>query len=154
MTACTLSELPNWVQALAAAGLVVMTFLTLIVLKRYAADTKTIAENSSRQVESSQMPFIALVQREPGHSSNWAIKNQGFGPAINIQYTRFVREKEPPLSQWVTPLAPSEQYSVENKDVAIEGGFKVDYESLSGKKYRTIVARANGKLKQTFQRLA
>jgi hypothetical protein len=57
--------------------------------------------------------------------------------------------------QWNTPLAPGEEYVVarESGDVLHTIGFTVEYESLSGKKYRTISKRTNGDLKTTFQKL-
>jgi hypothetical protein len=45
------ADLPSWIQALAALSLVILTFLTLIVLRKYAADTKKIANISFMQVE-------------------------------------------------------------------------------------------------------
>src|SRR5438128_6468073 len=82
------ADLPSWIQALAAACLVILTLLTLIVLRRYAADTKKIADVSASQTESSQMPFLAVVMRADTFDSRggWGIENQGFGPAINVSY--------------------------------------------------------------------
>ena len=79
------ADLPSWIQALAALSLVILTFLTLIVLRKYAADTKKIANISASQTESSQMPFLAVVMRPETYNSSggWGIENQGFGPAIN-----------------------------------------------------------------------
>jgi hypothetical protein len=89
MAQCILGTLPNWIQALAAISIVGLTLITLIVLKHYAADTKTIARASVSQLENSQMPFLAVIMRpNTVHSTGgWGIENQGFGPAINVLYS-------------------------------------------------------------------
>src|SRR5690349_11101744 len=78
-------DLPNWIQAISAIAIVILTGITLLVLRGYASDTKTIAKVSTSQTENSQMPFLAVV-RIPAHEQ-WHIQNQGFGPAINVRYT-------------------------------------------------------------------
>jgi hypothetical protein len=102
------------------------------------------------------MPFIALVMMtdEQRTSYPWAIKNQGFGPAVNIYYTRFLSEDKPPMRQWLTPLGPADQFLLTREvGYLLNDGFTVEYESLSGKKYRTTVKRIDGDMKTTFQRL-
>jgi hypothetical protein len=42
----------DWVQAVASIALVVLTFITLYFLRRYVLDTKTLAETSVKQMES------------------------------------------------------------------------------------------------------
>ncbi|MGB8496076.1 MAG: hypothetical protein WCE53_16880 [Candidatus Acidiferrum sp.] len=143
------------IQTITQVVLALVTMGALIVLIGYARDTKTIAKNGSEQIESSLLPFIALVEREEsGHSSNWAIKNLGKGPALNIYYSRSLSNDKPKM-QAITPLAPSAQYFVENadEDLTTKGSFTVDYESLSGKKYRTTVRRIRGERTHSFQRL-
>ena len=73
-------NLPNWIEAVAALGMLVLTYLTLVVLKDYADDTKTIAKSSASQFENTQMPFLVVA---PKPQNGWVIENQGFGPAIN-----------------------------------------------------------------------
>jgi hypothetical protein len=127
------------VAALAAIGVMSLTYLTLMVLKEYAADTKTIATASVSQREDSQMPFLAVASEQDG--SGWRIYNQGFGPAINISYSRYdrgQRKMEP-----IAPLAPGGRHSVHNEYVQAVGnplGFEIQYQSLSGLKYRTLIA--------------
>jgi hypothetical protein len=75
---------PGSIQAGAAIAIVILTAWTLKVLRDYAADTKKIASASVKQIENSQMPFLAAVQVL---NVGWVIRNQGFGPAINILYT-------------------------------------------------------------------
>jgi hypothetical protein len=48
---CVLVNLPSWIEALSAFAVAVLTLMTLIVLKGYAADTKTIAKASVLQTE-------------------------------------------------------------------------------------------------------
>jgi len=149
------NETMSYLQATSQILLTLATIGTLIVLIRYAKDTKTIAKNSSEQIEFSFIPFIDLVEREPGHSSNWAIKNLGKGPALNVSYSRRASGSQPPQMHRISPLAPFEQYSVTNEDEALTSSdkFVVEYESLSGKKYRTTRVRICGVTKSEFTRI-
>lgn len=134
-----MSNIPSWIQAVAAVCLVILTALTLIVLRKYAADTKTIADASASQTENSQMPFLAVAASEQG-GPGWGIYNQGFGPAINVSYSRYDRGQRE--MQQIAPLAPGRSYTVHNEylqAVGIPGGFEIQYESLSGLKYRTLI---------------
>jgi hypothetical protein len=60
---CLIAQLPNWIQALSAAALVVLTFLSLLVLRGYARDTKTIADKSVEQSQNAQKQ-VAESQRQ------------------------------------------------------------------------------------------
>jgi hypothetical protein len=51
------------IEALAALALAVLTYRTLVVLRDYAADTKTIAKVSLSQAENMQKPFLALLAK-------------------------------------------------------------------------------------------
>ena len=136
--------------------LAVVNSLTLLVLCKYALDTKKIANNSSQQIENAQMPFIALVMKtDVERTSDWAIRNQGFGTAVNIMYLRYLPGKANPMMQWSTPLAPSEEYSLprENQLAMRQGGFRVEYEALTGKKYVTAVAWTNGVMRTEFHKV-
>jgi hypothetical protein len=86
-----IAALPNWIQALDAICLVILTLLTLIILRGYAADTKTIADTSVSQTENSQMPFLAVAMREGDGNAQggWTVENQGFGPALNIGFSDY-----------------------------------------------------------------
>ena len=144
------------VLAVATVVLAGATVWTLRVLIGYASDTKKIAKNSFEQIESSLKPLVALVERKPGHDSNWSIKNVGKGPALNIRYTRYVGDDKPP--QWCSPLplALLARYNVRNEDVAFaeRDGFIVEYESLSGRKYRTVVRKVDGIKRHFFEEIA
>jgi hypothetical protein len=138
---CIFINLPNWIEALAALGIVVLTYLTLVVLKNYAADTKTIAKASASQLENAQMPFLAVVQkpRTPDFQGGWVIENQGFGPAINAtwSYTQAGKAIRP-----LPALAPRAMHVVQNEFPQLVGnqlGVSIDYESLSGLKYQTLI---------------
>jgi hypothetical protein len=139
--------LVNLIQTIANATLAVLTGWTLKVLRDYAKDTKVLAENSSKQIENSQTPFVTLVMTpERVSDSEWAIKNQGFGVAVRISYTRHLGDGRSPTMQWTTSLGPGEQRRVMRGDGSLMNepfGFKVEYQSLSGKKYRTTVRRTN-----------
>lgn len=143
------------IQTITQVVLTAATVATFIVLIFYARDTRKIAKNSFEQIESSLKPFVALVEREPGHSSKWSIKNLGKGAALNIRYSRHIANDKPP--QWAAPppLAPLESYNVDNRDVefAEKDGFIVEYESLSSRKYSTIVRRVGDTRKHFFNEM-
>jgi hypothetical protein len=79
---CALVNLPNWLEALAAVAVAVLTYLTLTVLKGYAADTKTISNAGILQTENAQKPFLVLLckpQELGKHAGGWALENQVLG---------------------------------------------------------------------------
>jgi hypothetical protein len=147
-----MEDVPNWIHAIAAVPLVIVTTWTLVVLRKYAADTKSMAKNSSEQIENAQMPFVALVMGS-SPSRPWIIKNQGFGPALNIVHTEFDGTKN--TMRWTTPLAPGEEsvISLASGGLIHTIGFTVEYESLGGKQFRTITKQTSGQLQTTFQKL-
>jgi hypothetical protein len=133
---CIVVNLPNWIEAFAALGIVVLTYLTLVVLKDYAADTKMIARASGSQLEASQVPFLVVVPH-----NGWVIENQGFGPAINatLAYTQTGRVIQP-----LPALAPGATHDVQNEFPQLHGKpLSIDYESLSGLKYQTLITWGN-----------
>jgi len=152
---CILRNLPNWIQALAAMSIVGLTLVTLIVLKHYAADTKTIARASVSQLETSQMPFLAVIMRPNTTHSNggWGIENQGFGPAINVTYSS--GHKDAALIR----LGSMPREDIQAVHADIEDAFRatrqvvIEYESLSGLKYRTIVTRFDGVINTQFHKV-
>jgi hypothetical protein len=137
---CILVNLPSWIEAVAALSLVALTYLTLVVLKDYAADTKTIAKASASQLENVQMPFLVVVPKLQG---GWVIENQGFGPAINATwaYTQAGKVIRP-----IPALAVGATHNVQNEFPQLVGnplGVSIDYESLSGLKYQTLITWGN-----------
>jgi hypothetical protein len=94
-----LGTLPNWIQALAAVFLVGLTGWTLKVLRGYAEDTNSLARDtaslardSASQLDSAQMPFLAVASKPPepgGRTGGFVIENQGLGPALNVVCTFF-----------------------------------------------------------------
>jgi hypothetical protein len=148
-----LGNLPNWIQAFAAISIVGLTLATLIVLKDYAADTKSIARASVSQLENSQMPFLAVIMRpNTVHSTGgWGIENQGFGPAINVTYSS--GHKDATLMR----LGSMPRGDIQPVHADIEEAFQatrqvvIEYESLSGLKYRTIIAKSNEVINTQFQ---
>ena len=87
-----------------------------------------------------------IVQRFPG---GWALENQGFGTALNI------RHSEPQGNAgwvYVTPLAKDNFHVLPTFgiDVMRNHEFTAEYESLSGTKYRTVVAWQHGVMRTTF----
>jgi hypothetical protein len=135
MSQCIIfSNLPNWIQALAAGVIAALTYRTLTVLKKYAKDTQGIAEASVSQLKNTQMPFLALVQRE-----SWTLENQGFGPAINIVFDFTQAGREP---RHITALAPKGLHNIHYffaDALAHPAGVLIQYESLSGLKYSSFL---------------
>jgi hypothetical protein len=137
---CVLINLPNWIEALAALGLLALTYLALVVLKDYAADTKLIARASGSQLEAAQMPFLVVVPKLQG---GWHIENQGFGPAINATWTYTQAGK---VIRPIPALAVGATHNVQNEFPQLIGnaaGVSIDYESLSGLKYQTLIKWGN-----------
>jgi hypothetical protein len=146
-----MSNLPNWIEALAALSIVALTYRTLVVLKGYAADTKTIAKASSSQIENAQMPFLVVAPTQSG----WAIENQGFGPSINATWTyREAGTKATMVVCQIPALAPKEFHNVQNEFSQLIGNSEVsiDYESLSGLKYQTLITWTEGSQIVKFDR--
>ena len=148
---CILGTVSEWIQALAALGIVFLTARTLIVLRGYAADTHHLANHSALQIENAQMPFLAIT-RNQGGQGEWVIANQGFGPAVNVTYHGFTKDEKPEQPNPVHTIAPREVVGFANHFIRSNRDFVVDYESLAGKKYRSIVTTA-GQPRTDFQRL-
>src|ERR1700691_4938370 len=130
-----MSLTPDCIQAAAAVCLVILTAWTLKVLREYAADTKRIANDSASQAERSQKPFLAIVRTDRGYS----IQNQGYGPAVNIVYRGFGNNAVP-FTASVPSLAPGGLHPVHNEfgiTFQQHREFSIEYESLSGQRYRT-----------------
>jgi len=151
-----IAALPNWIQALAAICLVILTLLTLIVLKGYAADTKTIADTSVSQTENSQMPFLAVAMREGDQNAQggWIVENQGFGPALNIGFSdyRDGRRHMRPIPPLGIGGKRTNLHNEISNALAQAEGFEIEYESLSGKRYRTTVVMENGRTQTRFHK--
>ncbi len=150
---CFFADLPNWIQAIAGICLVVLTGLTLIVLRGYARDTRTIARTGVTQIEKTDMPFVALLQKpaeRERHHGGWALENHGKGTAINIRHS--VPTGEEGWVQTVSPLAAGAFSFLPtfNIDVMRNHVFTVEYESLNGKRYRTTVDWPEGAMRTQF----
>jgi hypothetical protein len=149
-----LANLPIWIQTAAAVAIVGLTWWTILILRDYAADTKTIAKASLVQVENAQKPFLVLLPKpqEAGrHGGGWAIENQGFGPAINIRYSDPRGGLE--LRENVRALARDAYIIFDefNIDAMRNHDFTAEYESLSGRRYRTVVTWPNGVMQTTVE---
>jgi hypothetical protein len=151
----SISDWPSWIQAIAAAVIVVLTGWTLKVLREYAADTKKIADASVKQLQSSQMPFLAITMRTtaPGAPAGWVIQNQGFGPAVNIRFTGYTGGNEPVLKS-TPPIGVGEDRPLHNDiaQVLARWPFEVKYESLAGLPYKTTAHMTDIGLQTQFQK--
>lgn len=141
-------------QTILSALLVLLTGATLVVLYGYAKDTRRIADDSSTQVERSQMPFLSITMREndANGQGGWILQNQGFGPALNVAFSDY-RNGE----RYMHPIPPlgtgATRNNLHNEIVgalAHPEGFEVRYDSMSGKAYRTTVVRGDGGALETI----
>jgi len=156
MIACFFANLPSWIQALVAVGALILAAWSLIVLRDYAADTKKIANASVSQTENSQKPFLAVIMREhlQDNPGGWGIENQGFGPAINVRYSGHVRGN-PAIATATEPITLGKTVPL-HQDIADAFNsnqvFVLEYESLSGVRYRTRVEMVENEMRTTFQK--
>jgi hypothetical protein len=133
----------TWIQTLSAMCIVVLTGWTLKVLRGYAADTKRIADDSASQAERAQIPFVAVSFKEPG---GYFMQNQGFGPALNIEWTFSgnggrVHRNMPSLGVRSERFAHND---ISTTLVQQHEPFAIDYQSLSLQRYRTVVTIVDG----------
>lgn len=152
---CWITSNSSAIQAVATVFIAGLTALTLIVLKQYADDTKTIASVSVSQFENSQLPFLAVRQEEnvPHQVGGWVLENQGSGPAINISYRYHHNGQE--IVRQLPSLGPRTPRSVQNdfaNAVASQVGFNIRYESLSGSEYCTLIEWENGVMRTRFEK--
>jgi hypothetical protein len=88
--------------------------------------------------------------------SQWAIRNQGFGVAINIMHSRWLGPEKEPSMVWAPSLGAGETHIIGREDGNLldkPQGFTVEFESLAGRRYRTHFEKQNGRLKTRFERL-
>jgi hypothetical protein len=69
---------------------------------------------------------------------------------MNIYYLRYLSDS-PPMMHWTTPLAPGEEYQLRDNNHQLSQGFRVEYESLGGKKYQQFADWMDGKMKMEFR---
>lgn len=137
----------DWIEASCAVVMVGLTGLTLTVLFAYAADTKRIAKLTAEQIESGQRPFLTL--EFPGgadgprtHRDEGYICNRGKGIALNIEYT--IPRATKAAERWPTPLPCDGDRQIPFREIMpprwqAMNGYVLEYDSLSGRRYRTTV---------------
>jgi hypothetical protein len=147
------SSVPNWIQAVAGIALVFLTGWTLIVLRKYAADTKRIAEASVTQTENLQRPFLTVAWRDLTEKTpeGWEMQNQGFGPALSVRFSVHSGEWRP-----IADIAKEDRRTEFHDQIKLHiqnrnnnRPFVIEYSSLSGFRYRTTVERLPNKELQT-----
>ena len=122
-----------------------LTLLTLLYLRSYVRDTSKLASIASDQLESSQQPFVAFYfSTDPKDRTRILLKNVGSGPALNGSWIRFTANgTSGPASfsylesHWEDPNPMVVDHSNFLEQFA-NSRVEMTYESLSGKRYRTI----------------
>jgi hypothetical protein len=87
------------------------------------------------------------------HGGGWALENQGFGPAMNIRNSDIGGGGQ--FRENVRALAKTDFIILEgfNIDVMRNHVFTAEYESLGGRRYRTVVQWRDGIMRTTFRAL-
>ncbi|HTR24766.1 MAG TPA: hypothetical protein VMI10_12345 [Terriglobales bacterium] len=109
-----------------------------------------------QQIDNAQMPFLAVRQQEQlvGQIGGWVLENQGFGPALNILCS--YRQNQQDVRFQMYSLGPQTPRSLGNHFANAQGtpeGFKIEYGSVSGKKYETLIIWEAGEMKTQFKKL-
>ncbi len=171
----SLSDLNAFFQVLFLASGFGVSIVTLIVLIRYAKDTKTLAEVSLRQEEESVIPYLSITPRDKVVSTieivQLNVRNTGKGPAIGIRVEGEERSRNwlntTPTSkdgkEWTPSVSDVGDLGVGDTRVlsgwvlvSINHGkaIKLTYRSLTGRRYQTTYAGGkHGPVTQTFRRL-
>lgn len=138
----------NIIQPSLSIGAFIVAVWSFIILRRYAADTRTIAKSGIEQLENSQMPFLTPLF----DNDRWTLQNQGFGPAINATLN-FVQQGEHNVR--LPSLNASAKFSFHNVFAPLignQGGITFKYESLSGLKYGTVITWAGEEMRVSFEK--
>ena len=150
MNALILFDAPSWIQAGAAIVGALLTLLTLIVLLRYADDTKKIAE-ASASPEEREMPFLTVTWTERSADQpapRWIITNQGNGPALDVRFRTYSTDGE---EHWrpIAGFGKGQKRAAFDKHIrqhiqdvpSRNRPFVIQYKSLSGLAYSTVIER-------------
>jgi len=124
-----LGSLPNWITAVTAA-------ISLPILVIYARATIRQAEQARLQNEAAFRPVIAADLEAGGDLLTFT--NVGNGPAINARWLGLRDVKTFELMQSSVVAAGRKIHVGRLAHWGYEDCFKVDYESISGTRYRTI----------------
>lgn len=104
------------------------------------------------------MPFLVLLTK-PTYGQydevmpEWAVENQGFGPAINVRHSEAGGSEV--FTENVNPLAKGDYVFLTGFDIDVMRNhvFTAEYESLSGTKYRTVVVWEDGVMRTRFHKI-
>jgi hypothetical protein len=153
---CTIdwNAVASWITAIATGSLAVLTWLTLLKVREYVGDTRTIATATSEQLRANQQPFVHLVQRRRDFDINgklhpnipvWLLENKGPGAAINVTFDMSIAGQIQIQKLSVGAIASGGEHifsRYEHGDVIYEHvnirGFVARYESLGGDTYETV----------------
>jgi len=153
MVQCVFASGPDWIQAFATVAIVILSGWTLIVLRKYAADTRKIAQSSLKQTENSQLPFLAVFfqPNTAFDQEGWVVQNQGSGTAINISLSA----AEVDRVEHIPSLTEGAKYTIRKRFTPVEGNqerIDVRYESSSGLEYRTSITWSGDVMHTQFVR--
>jgi len=135
------------IQTLSALIASSVGILGLIVLCKYAWDTRTIAKATEFQAKDRVLPFLALnlITVRQGHLScdEWRLENQGYGPAINVKHWIFddpIPRQRLSIMQG-TEAAICDTTTAEGRlfteNMRAKRGFVVEYDSIVAEKLRS-----------------
>ena len=162
-TTRVVNDISIWLGPLSEFGLLLLGIPTLLYLKRYADDTRTLAKSSLDQIEQGYIPYIMVrEQAHTGMQHQMSFVNEGKGPTVNvtISYEKYQHELpngEVVFKETTTALpdfaVTSKPFSFTDR-LSSQAGAVIRYHSLTGKAYETkLQIGITGPVKTTFKRI-
>lgn len=152
-------ELYEWLTLLVSFLTLVVLFWTLCHVRRYVADTKTLADSA---VEQLPRPCVVLGQYSDSSmgtvcegqttslmggmhmASPLVFANVGTGPAVNCRYSSrdVENEEQEEVKWWLIPeIGPQDSFKSEHILNSLSGdslsAVSIQYESVGGSRYQT-----------------
>jgi hypothetical protein len=135
----------DWIVAVSGCGGVVIAGFSLAYLIKYVKVTRRQVEVSQDQLEATMRPILVVTEeKESGGITNIGIRNVSSVPALNVTYQTFGEPNSPqpqriPVFTNVISLSGGRlQHFILFKNASGEStSFDVEYESVSGRRYRT-----------------
>jgi hypothetical protein len=136
----------DWIVAGSGFGGVVIAGFSLAYLIKYVEATRRQVEVSQNQLEATMQPIVVVTEeKESGGITSIGIRNVSSVPALNVTYQTYGELNSPqsqriPVFTNVMSLSGGRlQHFIIFKQLSREStSFDVEYESVSGRRYRTI----------------